>query len=548
MPHTLESAPAILTPLRPIDEVAAELGLTPDTYEPLGRRKAKVGLGVRGSVRGRLLLVSAIGPTKAGEGKTTVSVGLADGLRRLGQSVALALREPSLGPVFGIKGGGTGGGRAQVEPAEDINLHFTGDLHAVGAAHNLLAALVDNDLHFGGASGLRPQNVTWSRVLDVNDRALRQVKVAVGSPAERSSRFDITAASEVMAVLALAADLPDLRRRLARIVVGNREDGSPVTAHDLGATEAMLALLKDALKPNLVQTREGTPAFVHAGPFGNIAHGCSSVVATDTALSLADLVISEAGFGFDLGGEKFLDIKMRQSGLWPHAVVLVATVRALAAHGSGDLGRGLAHLDRQLANVTRFGLPCVVALNLFPDDREEDLLRVEGYLAEQGVRCARLTAFRDGGAGGERLGQQVLALLEEQEQPPAPRFLYRDDDPLPRKLERVAHAMYGADGVDLSVSAAAELAAMAAQGYGHLPVCVAKTHLSFAAESKAGGLAHGFRLRVQEVRLAAGAGFVVALMGKILTMPALPREPAAKQVRVWEDGRVTGLMQGDATD
>lgn len=545
MTPSLRESPPAAAQLRPIEEVAADLGLSPSGYETLGRHKAKVNLGVRGSKQGRLLLVSAIGPTKAGEGKTTVSVGLADGLRRLGKNVALALREPSLGPVFGIKGGGTGGGHAQVEPADDINLHFTGDLHAIGAAHNLLAALVDNDLHFGGASGLRPETTTWPRVLDVNDRALRQVSVARGSHAERATRFDITAASEVMAVLALANDLANLRRRLARIVVGRREDASPVTADDLGATDAMLALLKDALKPNLVQTREGTPAFVHAGPFGNIAHGCSSVVATTTALSLADLVISEAGFGFDLGGEKFLDIKMRQSGLWPHAVVLVATVRALTAHGGGDLGLGLAHLQRQLSNVARFGLPCVVALNLFPGDREHDLAAVEGFLAELGVRSARFTSFREGGAGAKALGREVVALLDEQEAPPSPRLLYRDDDPLRRKLELVAQAMYGAEGVDLTVSTAAELAALEAQGFGHLPVCIAKTHLSFSADPKAGGLATGFRLRVHEVRLAAGAGFVVALMGEIVTMPALPREPAAKQVRVAEDGRATGLMQGD---
>ncbi|NBC95943.1 MAG: formate--tetrahydrofolate ligase, partial [Deinococcus-Thermus bacterium] len=402
--------------LRPIDDVARELGLDPDAVLPLGRDKAKVelpeGAPPAPDDPGRLVLVSAIGPTKAGEGKTTVSVGLTDGLRRIGRRVALCLREPSLGPVFGIKGGGTGGGRAQVEPATDINLHFTGDLHAVTTAHDLLAALIDTDLHFGGASGLTPDRVTWPRVLDVNDRALRKIVVSSGRPAERASRFDITAASEIMAVLALAESLDDLRERLARIVVGTREDGSAVTAQDLGAVDAMLALLRDALKPNLVQTREGAPAFVHAGPFGNIAHGCSSVVATRLAMRHAQEVITEAGFGFDLGGEKFLHIKMRQSGLWPRAVVLVATVRALRSHGEGDLERGLAHLDRQLANVAAFGLPAVVAINVFADDDEDDLRSIEDRCRQLSVPAARITSFAEGGAGGEGLARELVRLLD----------------------------------------------------------------------------------------------------------------------------------------
>lgn len=537
------------THLRPIEDVAADLGLRPSRLVPYGRHKAKVHLADDVEPAGRLVLVSAITPTKAGEGKTTVSVGLSDGLRRLGVRTALCLREPSLGPVFGIKGGGTGGGMAQVEPADDINLHFNGDLHAVTAAHNLLAALIDNDLHFGAASGLAPDRVTWPRVLDVNDRALRDVIVAAGRKGERAARFDITAASEVMAVMALASSLEDLRERLARIVVGTREDGSPVTAGDLGAVDAMLALLKDALMPNLVQTREGTPAFVHLGPFGNIAHGCSSVAATRMALGLADVVVTEAGFGFELGGEKFLDIKCRQAGLWPRAVVLVATVQALKSHGDGDLEAGLAHLDRQASNVGAFGLPLVVALNVFPSDTEEKLRLVEARAAELGVASARVTSFRDGAAGGVAMAERLLELLDATEfEPPQPAFLYAEDAPLPEKLAAVATRVYGAASVTLTPEAQRDLETLERAGLGRLPVCIAKTHLSFSGDPKGGGLAKGFELAVKELRPSAGARFVVALMGDIVTMPALPREPAAKRVRVAPDGTVTGLMQGDAKE
>lgn len=531
--------------LRPIVDVAADLGLLPADLELYGNHKAKVRLDAPGNRRGRLILVSAIGPTKAGEGKTTVSVGLADGLRRLGSRVALGLREPSLGPVFGIKGGGTGGGAVQVEPAADINLHFTGDLHAVAAAHNLLAAMVDNDLHFGGASGLTPETTTWARVIDVNDRALRSLTISRGSPAERDSRVDITAASEIMAILALASSYSDLRGRLARIVVGSTRDGVAVTAEDLGATDALLALLKDALKPNLVQTREGTPAFVHCGPFGNIAHGCSSVVSTDMALRLADLVVSEAGFGFDLGGEKFLNIKMRQSGHWPHLVVLVATIRALRSHGAGSLMDGLGHLRRQLANVDSFGLDTVVAINVFPDDTEQELQLLQHWLSEQEIRSARFTGFSDGGAGGEELALAVLQLLASQDAAPQPRFSYEADDPIAAKILRIARNLYGAAAVSLSSEAWSQLEAIIQAGYGHLPVCIAKTHLSFSADPRAGGLASNFELRIQEIRLSAGAGFVVALAGNIVTMPALPRRPAALSVRVSSDGVISGLMQGE---
>lgn len=534
--------------LRDITSVADDIGLEPRSLVRLGKYKAKIEFAqAPGHERqGDLVLVSAITPTKSGEGKTTVSVGLADGLMRLGVGVALCLREPSMGPVFGIKGGGTGGGRAQVEPADDINLHFTGDLHAIGAAHNLLAALIDNDLHWGGASGLTPESVTWSRAIDVNDRALRNVVVAAGSKRERASRFDITAASEIMAVLALASSPDDLKERLARIVVGTRADGSAVTAEDLGAVDAMLALLRDALKPNLVQTREGTPAFVHLGPFGNIAHGCSSVVATQLAMRHADVVVTEAGFGFELGGEKFLDIKARQAGVWPRAVVLVATVQALKSHGDGDLQRGLSHLDRQVANVAAFGLPALVAINVFPHDTEEELSAVQTYATGLGVEAVRITSFVDGGAGGTALAGRLMALLEATAgNPPRPRFLYDEDADLLGKLRAVARSVYGAADVVLTESAQEDLARLRRTGHAHLPVCVAKTHLSFSDDPKGNGLAEGFTLTVRELRASAGAGFIVALMGNIITMPALPREPAALRVRVARDGSVSGLMQGD---
>ncbi|MEX2503149.1 MAG: formate--tetrahydrofolate ligase, partial [Trueperaceae bacterium] len=496
--------------------------------------------------RGRLVLVSALSPTAAGEGKTTVTIGLTDGLRRIGVGAAACLREPSLGPVFGMKGGGTGGGQAQVEPAHAINLHFTGDLHAVASAHDLLAAMIDADLHFGAASGLVPDAVTWPRVLDVNDRALRSVVVAAGRRGERRTRFDITAASEVMAILALARSHDDLRDRLARIVVGTRRDGSEVTAHDLEATDAMLALLQDALHPNLVQTRDGSPAFVHAGPFANIAHGCSSLVATELALDHAEVVLTEAGFGFDLGGEKFLNLKVRGSDLKPELVVLVATVRALASHGSGDLERGTAHLGRQLANVAAHGLPAVVALNVFDGDTESDLRRVEAYARDLGVPSARVTAFADGAAGGVELARLVRDLLDDPErETPTVRHPYALDDDLSSKLRSLARTVYGARDVALSEAATRQVEALAAAGHGRLPVCVAKTPLSFAADPKEGGLAEGFVLPVRELRLAAGAGFVVAMAGSVVAMPGLPRDPAARRVRVLSDGTVRGLMQGE---
>ena len=538
---------------RHIQDVAAELGLNPKAVTTLGATKAKLdphAEPLEGNKEGALVLVSAIGPTRFGEGKTTMSIGLADGLRRVGARACLALREPSLGPVFGMKGGGTGGGRAQLTPADDINLHFTGDLHAIGAAHNLLAAMIDSELYFAARdgsspSGIHKDQVTWPRVLDMNDRALRSVVLDSGGRAERTSRFDITAASEVMASLALSSSLEDLRERLARTVAGWRPDGSPVTADDCGATDAMVALLRDALHPNLVQSADGTPALVHCGPFGNIAHGCSSILATRLALKHAEVVVTEAGFGFDLGGEKFLHIKAPQAGVWPRCVVLVATVRALSHHGHGDLEKGLAHLDRQVANVRSFGLPLVVALNVFADDTEADLAAIEERAQSLDAAVARCTAFADGGSGGVALAAAVREQLRVvADDPPTPRALFEPDAPVLTKLRALACGLYGARDVKLSERAEADLARLEEAGFASLPVCVAKTHLSFSDDPKAGGLAEAFTLTVNELRLAAGAGFVVALMGRIFTMPGLPREPAARHVRVEPNGRIRGLMQG----
>ncbi len=530
---------------RPILDVAAELRLDPASLTTLGPLKAKLDPPEALEARARLVLVSALTPTPSGEGKTTVSVGLAQGLRRLATRTALCLREPSLGPVFGVKGGGTGGGRAQVVPADDVNLHFTGDLHAVGAAHNLLAAMVDTDLYFKSPSGLARDRVTWPRVVDMNDRALRRVVVDAGGRAERTTRFDITAASEVMAMLALANSADDLRARLARTVVGWTDDGAAVTADDLGATDAMFVLLREALRPNLVQTSEGGPALVHAGPFANIAHGCSSVLATRVGLHHADVVVTEAGFGFDLGGEKFLHLKAPQADVWPDLVVLVATVKALRAHGGGDLKAGLPHLDRQLANVGAFGLPALVAINVFADDDWSDVNAVLAHAANAGVPVATTTAFVDGGAGAERLAQTVLDVLADAPTARRPRqALYADDDPFAAKVEAIARTLYGAADVVFTDAAQADLAALAAAGYDHLPPCIAKTPLSFADDPKAGGLVQGHTLTINEVRLSAGAGFLVALAGKIFTMPGLPRDPAARHVRLMPDGTVKGLMQG----
>lgn len=552
---------------QPIDAVARELDLDPAHLVPWGRQKAKVELAaLEGPARGagRLVLVSAINPTPAGEGKTTTAIGLAMGLRRLGKRAALCLREPSLGPVFGVKGGGTGGGRASLVPADDINLHFTGDIHAITTAHNLLSALVDNALHFrervGQGEGLDPRRVTWGRALDMNDRSLRRVIVGLGGPTggvARDERFDITAASEIMAITALATGHDDLARRLARIVVGETYDRQPVTAGDLGAGGAMTAVLRDALLPNLVQTAEGGPAIVHLGPFANIAHGCNSVIATRLGLQLGDYVVTEAGFGLDLGGEKFLDIKCRALGAWPRLVVLVATLRALKMHGGvpvkqasapdpAALMRGLEHLDKHLETVQSYGLPAVVAINRFPDDTDDELLQVEQAARARGAVTVRSEGFARGGEGTAELARVVAEMADATDAaPPAPRFAYELSDSLETKVERVARQVYGADGVVFTSSALKDLERIRGQGQGDLPVCMAKTQLSLSDDPARGGRPRGFAVTVRELRLAAGAGFIVALTGDILTMPGLPRVPSAAKVKLLPDGRIVGLMQND---
>jgi formate--tetrahydrofolate ligase len=552
-----------MTTLRPIDDVAAELGLHGDDLFHYGRHMAKVELAALDRPRtgaGRLILVSAITPTPAGEGKTTISCALAMGLRKLGKKVALCLREPSLGPVFGVKGGGTGGGRAQVVPSDVINLHFTGDLHAITAANNLLAALVDNDLHFEGQSGLDPRRVRWRRCLDMNDRSLREVIVGLGGRTggvPRESGFDITAASEVMAVLCLAKDLADLEARLDRIVVGTTRADAPVSARAVAGGAAMTALLREALRPNLVQTTEGGPAFVHGGPFANIAHGCSSILSTRMGMHYGDYVVTEAGFGFDLGAEKFLDIKCRTAGIWPRAVVLVATLRALKSHGgkptalcrqpdAAALEAGFPQLDKHLESVRSFGLEPVVAVNVFADDPPEELELLARHCASRGVRMACSRAFTDGGDGALELARTVAELVDATDaQPPAPRFTYPLDVPYHDKLRAIARTIYGADDVILSPGAKKDLERFAAWGYTDLPVCVAKTHLSLSDDPKKINRPTRFVVTVREVRLSAGAGFIVALMGELMTMPGLPREPAAVRVRIEPDGRVRGLMQND---
>jgi formate--tetrahydrofolate ligase len=529
----------------PIVEVASEIGLGPDEIRLFGRVMAKLepaGLArLRERPLGRLVLVSAINPTSAGEGKTTVSIGLAQGLRRIGQRSALALREPSLGPVFGIKGGGTGGGRCRLEPSARINLHFTGDLHAVTAAHNLLAALVDNALHFGTGE-LDPLRVSWRRVLDINDRFLRQVIVGLGGSANgqpREAAFDITASSEVMAILCLAEGLADLKQRLARTIVGLDRHGEPVTARQLGAVGPMAALLADALLPNLVQSTEGVPAFVHGGPFGNIAHGCNSVLATRAALGAAEYAVTEAGFGFDLGAEKFFDIKCRSSGLWPEAVVLVVTIRALSAHGHGQLAAGLDHLDHHVASVRAFGFDPVIALNVFPGDSEADLGALELACRQRGLAVARCHGFEQGGAGCTELAEQVMRACQASSN--GPRYLYDLSAPPVRKIEAVARTIYGAREVVLTRAAQKALSQAVGFGSADLPVCIAKTHLSLSEDPTALGRPRNHVLAVRDVRVVAGAGYLLALAGDIVTMPGLPRQPAARGIDVTDEGEITGL-------
>ena len=551
------------TTLRPIHDVAADLGLSADDVIPWGRHRAKVSLDAitrrEGSPQGRLVLVSAINPTPAGEGKTTTSVALAMGLCKRGRRAVAALREPSLGPVFGMKGGGTGGGLATLEPSADINLHFTGDIHAITSAHNLLAAIADNALHFRDPVELDPRSVRWRRALDMNDRALRHVVVAMGkgNGPMRETAFDITAASEVMAILCLATSVKDLEARLGRIVVGTTLAGKPVRASDLGASAAMTALLLDALMPNLVQTREGTPAVVHGGPFANIAHGCNSVLATRLALAYGQDVITEAGFGFDLGAEKFLDIKCRVGGMWPHGVVLVATHRALKMHGgvpvskagepnAAALTRGLEHLEKHLETLRFYGLPAVVAVNGFPNDTDDEQAVLKDFAARNGVSVARHEGFAKGGEGALELADAVASMLDRSDaQRPVARYTYELGDPPAEKIRKIARTVYGADDVVFTASALKDLDAVAALGGAELPVCMAKTHLSLTDDPSRPGRPWGFNITVKEVRLSAGAGFVVALTGEIMTMPGLPKVPAAARVVVHDDGRVTGLMQGE---
>ena len=540
----------------PISKVAEGLGLTDDELIPYGHHMAKVDVTkLRDKERrAKLVLVTAINPTPAGEGKTTTSVGLADALRRLGKNAVLALREPSLGPVFGVKGGAAGGGYAQVVPMENINLHFTGDFHAIGAANNLLAAMLDNHIKQGNDLGIDPRRITWKRVVDMNDRQLRNIVCGLGGVANgmpREDGFDITVASEVMACFCLATSIADLKARLGRIVVGYTFDRKPVTAHDLKAEGAMTALLKDAISPNLVQTLEHTPAFVHGGPFANIAHGCNSVMATDVAMKLGDYVVTEAGFGADLGAEKFCDIKCRMAGLTPNACVVVATVRALKHNGGVPkaelseenleaLEAGMPNLLRHVSNIKGvWGLPVVVAINAFPTDTPAELALVEQRCNELGVNVTLSEVWAKGGEGGLALAEEVLRLCDE---PSDFRFAYELDEPLAKKVEDIATRVYHADGVDFAPKAARMLRQLEEQGFGGLPVCMAKTQYSFSDDPKLLGAPEGFRITVRDLRVSAGAGFVVALTGDIMTMPGLPRVPAAEKIDVTPDGHITGLF------
>ena len=540
-----------------IGEVAASLGIEERYLERYGNAKAKVDYNLlrEGShAPGKLVLVTAINPTPAGEGKTTTTIGLADALARLGEKVVVALREPSLGPVFGVKGGAAGGGRAQVIPMEDINLHFTGDFHAIGAANNLLAAMLDNHIKQGNQLGSDPRQITWKRAVDMNDRQLRFVVDGLGGKANGTPRedgFDITVASEIMAVLCLSQDIPDLKARLSRIVVGYTYAGKPVTAGDLKATGAMAALLKDALKPNLVQTLEGTPAFVHCGPFANIAHGCNSVMATRMAMALGDIAVTEAGFGADLGAEKFCDIKCRMAGIEPNAVVVVATVKALKMNGGvakADLAAenlealeaGLPNLLQHVANMNEvFGMPTVVAINRHPTDTAAELELVERRCGELGVNAVLSEVWAEGGEGGIKLAEEVLRLVE---QPSKLSFSYPTGADIAEAIEAVATKVYHADGVDFTPQAQKQLDTLRANGFGNLPVCIAKTQYSFSDDPAKLGAPRGFRITVREVKVSAGAGFVVALTGAVMTMPGLPKVPAAEKIDVDETGRITGLF------
>lgn len=540
--------------MQPIDAIAAKIGISADELEHYGKYKAKIR--PRASDKpGKLVLVTAINPTPAGEGKTTVTIGLADALNRLGKKTVIAVREPSLGPVFGIKGGAAGGGYAQVLPMEDINLHFTGDFHAIGAANNLLAALIDNHIHHGNALEIDPKRVTWRRAVDMNDRQLRNIISGLGKSVDGTLRpdgFDITVASEVMACFCLARDLEDLKNRLGDMIVAWNKRGEPVYARDLHAQGAMAALLKDAVKPNLVQTIEGTAALVHGGPFANIAHGCNSLIATRTALALGDYTVTEAGFGADLGAEKFIDIKSRKGGLKPDCAVIVATVRALKYNGGvakdaltaenvDALGKGLPNLLKHIANLKNaFGLPVVIAINRFVSDTDAELTLIEKTCGEHGAKVALCEVWAHGGKGGEDLARAVIDACEKGESHCAP--LYPDDMPLVDKIRTIAQRIYGAADIALSDDARKTLADLEKLGYGNLPVCMAKTQYSLSDDPKALGCPQGFTLHIREVQIAAGAGFVIAITGSIMRMPGLPKAPASNNIDVDKDGNITGLF------
>ncbi len=545
-------------PPQPILPLAQQrLGLPAASLVPYGHFKAKLSLAhidsLKDAPRGKLVLVTAITPTPAGEGKTTTSIGLNDGLNRLGIKSTVCLREPSLGPCFGMKGGAAGGGRSQVIPMEDINLHFNGDFHAITTAHNLLSAMLDNHLHWGNELGIDPRRVTWRRVVDLNDRALRNINVGLGGPAHgvpREDGFDITVSSELMAILCLADTLPDLQKRIGDIIVARRRDLTPVTARELGADGAMTVLLKDALQPNLVQTLEHNPVFIHGGPFANIAHGCNTVMATKSALALSDVVVTEAGFGADLGAEKFIDIKCRHSGLRPDATVLVCTVRALKMQGGlakdelaapnvDAVENGTANLARHIRNLKQFGLTPVVAINRFPTDSDDEIAAIEKICSELGAKAVCASHWAEGGAGASDLAQAVLDKLDEGT--PDIRMLYPDDMPLADKIRTIATRIYDADGIALAPAAEKQLEEYEKLGYGHLPVCIAKTQYSFSADPALIGAPTGHTLHVREARLAAGAGFVVAICGDIMTMPGLPRKPSALGIGLDEHGQIFGL-------
>ncbi len=553
MPTDLEIAQGVT--LRPIRDVAAELGLDEDQIDLYGKYKAKLPLSIaERPIRGKLVLVTAIHPTAAGEGKTTTSVGLAQALRRLGTNVVLCLREPSLGPVFGVKGGAAGGGFAQVLPMEDINLHFTGDFHAISSAHSLLSAMLDNHLQQGNALNIDPRRITWPRTIDMNDRALRKCIVGLGGATNgvpREERFVIVPASEIMAILALSTGLDDLQLRLTKIVIGSAYDGRFITAGELGAAGAMTLLLREALRPNLVQTAEGGPALVHCGPFANIAHGCNSLIATRSALALGDVVVTEAGFGSDLGAEKFFDIKARAGGLIPAVAVIVATVRALKLHGGAQKSalatpdveavvQGLANLERHIANVRQFGVPVVVSLNRFTSDSDEELEAVLGAVRRAGARGALCEVWAHGGLGGEALATQVLDVLKTE--PPSFTPLYEVSLGIREKIGTIVARVYGGDGVDFSIRAERSIRELERQGLGATPVCIAKTQSSFSDNPALLGAPHGFRVQISDVYPAAGAGFVVAQAGDIMTMPGLPAVPAATRIGVDGAGRAIGLF------